>query len=210
MNGLNEVEILLVEDNPDDLDMAVHALRKMKLANKIQVARDGVEALAVSARQQLADAGLDGGADDAGPLGAASAALREWVAALREAVSTLVGAWRAAKAAREAAGLVVGASQRAAKGAAGEAVDRGKDAVAAAANVVSNAVSVAHPWLDGFIAFVDAGLTLGATAPLVAPAFAIAKGILEKVRWREVTQLCQNLSVPLFVHDASRAAVGSG
>ena len=45
MNGLNEVEILLVEDNPDDLDMAVHALRKMKLANKIQVARDGVEAL---------------------------------------------------------------------------------------------------------------------------------------------------------------------
>jgi CheY-like chemotaxis protein len=41
----NEVEILLVEDNPDDLDMALHALRKSKLANRIQIARDGVEAL---------------------------------------------------------------------------------------------------------------------------------------------------------------------
>jgi CheY-like chemotaxis protein len=40
-----EVEILLVEDNPDDLDMTLHALRKMKLANHIQLARDGVEAL---------------------------------------------------------------------------------------------------------------------------------------------------------------------
>ena len=45
MNELNEVEILLVEDNADDLDMTMHALRKMKLANHIQIARDGVEAL---------------------------------------------------------------------------------------------------------------------------------------------------------------------
>jgi CheY-like chemotaxis protein len=45
MNETREVEILLVEDNPDDLDMAVHALRKANLANHIQVARDGVEAL---------------------------------------------------------------------------------------------------------------------------------------------------------------------
>jgi CheY-like chemotaxis protein len=43
--GENEVEILLVEDNPDDLDMALHALRQSKLANRIHVARDGVEAL---------------------------------------------------------------------------------------------------------------------------------------------------------------------
>lgn len=41
----HEVEILLVEDSADDLDMALHALRKMNLANRIQVARDGVEAL---------------------------------------------------------------------------------------------------------------------------------------------------------------------
>jgi CheY-like chemotaxis protein len=45
MNDTHEVEILLVEDNPDDLDMALHALRKMNLTNRIQVARDGVEAL---------------------------------------------------------------------------------------------------------------------------------------------------------------------
>ncbi len=40
-----EIEILIVEDNPDDLDMALRALRKANLANRIQVARDGVEAL---------------------------------------------------------------------------------------------------------------------------------------------------------------------
>jgi two-component system, response regulator len=39
------VEILLVEDNPDDLELTLHALRKDKLANRIQVARDGEEAL---------------------------------------------------------------------------------------------------------------------------------------------------------------------
>ena len=39
------VEILLVEDNPDDLELTLHALRKNKLANRIQVARDGEEAL---------------------------------------------------------------------------------------------------------------------------------------------------------------------
>jgi CheY-like chemotaxis protein len=41
----NEIEILLVEDNPDDLEMALRALRKANLANRIQVARDGAEAL---------------------------------------------------------------------------------------------------------------------------------------------------------------------
>jgi CheY-like chemotaxis protein len=41
----NEIEILLVEDNPDDMDMTLRALRKAKLANHIQVARDGAEAL---------------------------------------------------------------------------------------------------------------------------------------------------------------------
>ena len=41
----NEVEILLVEDNPGDLELTLHALRKNNLANKIQVARDGEEAL---------------------------------------------------------------------------------------------------------------------------------------------------------------------
>ena len=45
MSETHEIEILLVEDNADDLEMALHALRKMNLANRIQVARDGVEAL---------------------------------------------------------------------------------------------------------------------------------------------------------------------
>lgn len=40
-----EIEILLVEDNQDDLDMTLRALRKANLANHIQVVRDGVEAL---------------------------------------------------------------------------------------------------------------------------------------------------------------------
>jgi two-component system response regulator len=39
------VDILLVEDNPDDLELALHALREHRLANHIEVARDGVEAL---------------------------------------------------------------------------------------------------------------------------------------------------------------------
>jgi CheY-like chemotaxis protein len=41
----DSVEILLVEDNPDDLDMTLRALRKAHMANRIQVARDGVEAI---------------------------------------------------------------------------------------------------------------------------------------------------------------------
>ncbi|MGH9407679.1 MAG: response regulator [Terriglobia bacterium] len=39
------IEILLVEDNPADLELALHALKKGKLANTIHVARDGEEAL---------------------------------------------------------------------------------------------------------------------------------------------------------------------
>jgi two-component system response regulator len=41
----NEIEILIIEDNPDDLEMTLRALRKAHLANHIQVARDGAEAL---------------------------------------------------------------------------------------------------------------------------------------------------------------------
>ena len=45
MNSENPVEILLVEDNPEDLELAQRALRKANLANHIQTARDGAEAL---------------------------------------------------------------------------------------------------------------------------------------------------------------------
>jgi CheY-like chemotaxis protein len=40
-----EIDILLVEDNPDDVELALHALRKEHLANNIHVARDGEEAV---------------------------------------------------------------------------------------------------------------------------------------------------------------------
>jgi two-component system response regulator len=39
------VEILLVEDNPQDLELAQRALAKAGLTNHIEVARDGAEAL---------------------------------------------------------------------------------------------------------------------------------------------------------------------
>ena len=41
----NEIEILLVEDDPVDVEMALHALRNEQIANRIHVARDGEEAL---------------------------------------------------------------------------------------------------------------------------------------------------------------------
>jgi two-component system response regulator len=39
------LEILLVEDDPADMELALQALRAEKLANHIEVARDGEEAL---------------------------------------------------------------------------------------------------------------------------------------------------------------------
>lgn len=39
------VEILLVEDNPDDVELTLRVLRSHHLANNIQVLRDGAEAL---------------------------------------------------------------------------------------------------------------------------------------------------------------------
>jgi two-component system response regulator len=41
----NAVEILLVEDNPNDVELALHALKKNKVSNQIHVVRDGEEAL---------------------------------------------------------------------------------------------------------------------------------------------------------------------
>jgi two-component system response regulator len=39
------VEILLVEDNPNDVELALHAFKKNNLTNTIEIARDGAEAL---------------------------------------------------------------------------------------------------------------------------------------------------------------------
>ena len=41
----NPVEILLVEDSVEDLELTLRALRKANLANHIEIARDGAEAV---------------------------------------------------------------------------------------------------------------------------------------------------------------------
>jgi len=43
--GARSIEILLVEDNPDDRELALLAFEESKIANEIVVAEDGVEAL---------------------------------------------------------------------------------------------------------------------------------------------------------------------
>ena len=45
MNEINPVEILLVEDSEEDLELALRALTKAHLTNRIAVARDGLEAV---------------------------------------------------------------------------------------------------------------------------------------------------------------------
>lgn len=39
------IEILLVEDNPSDVELTLHALKENNLTNRIEVVRDGAEAL---------------------------------------------------------------------------------------------------------------------------------------------------------------------
>lgn len=41
----NFIEILLVEDNPNDVELTLHAFKRHNLSNRIQVVRDGAEAL---------------------------------------------------------------------------------------------------------------------------------------------------------------------
>jgi two-component system response regulator len=42
---VNDVNILLVEDNPHDVELTLRALNKNNLANKVEVVKDGEEAL---------------------------------------------------------------------------------------------------------------------------------------------------------------------
>src|SRR5512143_3636681 len=42
---MNEKAILLVEDNPDDVELTMRALKKNNILNEVIVAKDGVEAL---------------------------------------------------------------------------------------------------------------------------------------------------------------------
>jgi two-component system, response regulator len=45
MTSPTDVEILLVEDNPNDVELTMRALQKQNLANKVFVVSDGAEAL---------------------------------------------------------------------------------------------------------------------------------------------------------------------
>jgi two-component system response regulator len=45
MTGFENVEILLVEDNPTDAELTMRALKKKNLANNLVWVKDGVEAL---------------------------------------------------------------------------------------------------------------------------------------------------------------------
>lgn len=45
MAGADAIEILLVEDNPSDAELTLHALRKSKVAHEIHLATDGEQAL---------------------------------------------------------------------------------------------------------------------------------------------------------------------
>jgi len=45
------IEILLVEDNPDDADLTLDALREGRVRNRVTVVEDGVEAMAYLRRQ---------------------------------------------------------------------------------------------------------------------------------------------------------------
>jgi two-component system, response regulator len=42
---MNDQQIMLIEDNPDDRDLTIRALKKNNVLNPISIARDGAEAL---------------------------------------------------------------------------------------------------------------------------------------------------------------------
>ena len=54
MSEENAVEILIVEDTPEDLELALRALRKANLTNRIQIVRDGAEESVVRLREVFA------------------------------------------------------------------------------------------------------------------------------------------------------------
>jgi CheY-like chemotaxis protein len=45
MNNYEQIEILLVEDNPNDVELTLRAFKKSNLENKVYVVTDGAEAL---------------------------------------------------------------------------------------------------------------------------------------------------------------------
>ncbi len=57
-----DVEILLIEDNPNDVELALRALKKNHLANRLHVVKDGAEALDfIFARGQYSGRSVEAG-----------------------------------------------------------------------------------------------------------------------------------------------------
>ena len=84
--AMNAVEIMLVEDNPDDLELTVRALRKSNFTNPIRVLRDGAEALdyLFGQRSRTAAQHGDGAGRDAARSEAAQGQRRRGTAAGQE------------------------------------------------------------------------------------------------------------------------------
>ncbi len=62
MNDIQEVEVLLVEDNPADAELALRALKKNNFANNVIVVSDGEEALDfIFARGAFSDRKVENG-----------------------------------------------------------------------------------------------------------------------------------------------------
>ena len=56
----NTIEILLVEDNPTDVELTVNALKKHSVANQLHVVGDGEEALEfIFAEGKYSDRNID-------------------------------------------------------------------------------------------------------------------------------------------------------
>lgn len=51
MKDIRPVEILLVEDNPGDVELTMEALKEGRVANRLHVCEDGVDALAYLRRE---------------------------------------------------------------------------------------------------------------------------------------------------------------
>lgn len=49
--NLSPIEILLVEDNPDDVELTTRSFKKARMQNRVSVAGDGAEALAFLRRE---------------------------------------------------------------------------------------------------------------------------------------------------------------
>ena len=52
MKSAEEIDILLVEDNPNDAELAMRALRKSEVGARVAIARDGAEAVEYLASRQ--------------------------------------------------------------------------------------------------------------------------------------------------------------